>query len=136
MKLEYLHDLTAGGKYKDVVSENLIRLWDFEPKEAKQFQELIKRFIEDVSKLTLILDDQKFIHPVNCRLILRKGKINNGICRLNETDFVCNLDITGYEHMIDLINPFIDDNLGGYQWLDIFAESGEIDFLFSPGGGW
>jgi len=136
MKLEYLHDMTANGKYKDVVSENLIRLWDFGPTESKKFQGLISKFTSDGQQDRLDLHKQDFIKSMNCKLTLVKDEINNGISRLNEKDFICKLNNEGYKHMIDLIQPFVLEDSGGYQWLDEKANVGDIDFLFSPGGNW
>jgi hypothetical protein len=136
MKLEYLHDLTAKGKFKDVVSENLIRLWDFGPKESKLFQNLINDFAKDEQKEQLILDEQEFIEAINCKLTLKKDNENNGISRIGTNEFICKLDTRGYEHIVSLIEPFIKTDSGGYQWLDEKADVSDIDFLFSPGGTW
>lgn len=42
MKLEYLNDISDGGKYEDVVSENLIRLFDFDRAEVAKLIFLIE----------------------------------------------------------------------------------------------
>jgi len=136
MKLEYLHDLTANGKFKDVVSENLIRLWDFSPQEAKQFQDLINDFVKNNYVTKLSLDQEEFIKSINCKLTLVKDEANNGINKLCEDEFICKLNNDGYKHMIELIKPFVNEDCNGYQWLDEQATTGNIDFLFSPGGTW
>lgn len=136
MKLEYLHDISANGKFKDVVSKKLIRLWDFDQIESKQFQELIADFVNDTQKEELVLNEQNFIKPLNCNLTLVKDRLNNGISRVDDEDFICKLNNEGYKNMIDLIQPFVNEDSGGYQWLDEKADVGEIDFLFSPGGSW
>ena len=136
MKLEYLHDLTANGKFKDVVSENLIRLWDFGPEESKLFQNLIHEFVKDEQKNQLIVDEQDFIEPINCKLILTKDIANSGISRIGPNEFICKLDKKGYQHMVGLIEPFSIEESGGYQWLNEKADITDIDFLFSPGGSW
>lgn len=136
MKLEYLNDITANGKFKNVVSENLIRLWDFGPSESKQFQNLIHDFVNDDHQVGLVLDDQEFIDSINCKLTLIKDNKNDGISRLSNDEFICRLDTSGYRHMVELIEPFVLEDSGGYQWFDERANVGNIDFLFSPGGTW
>ncbi|HEY8971489.1 MAG TPA: hypothetical protein VIM64_20435 [Puia sp.] len=42
MKLEFLDDLTDGGKYVDVVSERLIRLYDFDKHQASRLKKIIE----------------------------------------------------------------------------------------------
>ncbi len=136
MKLEYLHDMTANGKFKDVVSENLIRLWEFNSKEAKQFQDLVHDFVKNPYAIKLFLDQEEFVNPMNCKLILAKDHANNGITRLSEDEFICKLNTDGYEHIIELIKPFTNEGCSGYQWLDEQIKAGDIDFLFSPSGTW
>jgi hypothetical protein len=70
MKLEYLNDLTDGGKYIAIPSENLIRLYDFESQEATLLQQAIKREIIENNK-SLELANLNFIAPLNCALTLR-----------------------------------------------------------------
>jgi hypothetical protein len=38
MKLEFLDDISKGGQFKDVISDKLIRLFDFNSEEARKFQ--------------------------------------------------------------------------------------------------
>jgi hypothetical protein len=136
MKLEYLQDLTANGKFKHVVSQNLIRLWDFGCQESKQFQTLIKDFVADDLKSTLSLDQQDFIEPLNCKLTLIKDRANNGINRLSDDAFTCNLSIDSFKHIVKLVEPFVHEDSSGHQWLDGKANVGNIEFLFTPGGTW
>lgn len=136
MKLEYLHDITANGKYKDVVCENLIRLWDFGPSESKKFQDLILKFSNSKQQVSLDLDKQDFIKSINCKLTLKKDILNNGINRLSEDQFICKLNNEGYFYMVELIQPFVIEDSSGHNWLDEKANIGNINFLFSPGGTW
>ena len=136
MKLEYLHDLTNGGQYINVVSENLIRLFHFELEEIVELQKQIQNIVITQEK-PLLLHTLPFITSINCELILQINAANNGIQRINEHQFTCNLDEKGYLHLIELLTPFSNEkNIGGYQWLDPWADSGDIDFLLSWGGGW
>lgn len=136
MKLEYLHDITDNGKFKDVVSENLIRLWDFGPSQSEQFQNLINDFAKDDKQIQLVLNEQEFIESTTCKLTLIKDKENNGISRISKDEFICKLSKDGYKHMVYLIEPFLIEDSDAFQWLDERADVGEIDFLFSPGGTW
>jgi hypothetical protein len=47
MKLEFLDDISRGGYFKNVVSDALVRLFDFDSNEASQFQQTIKKLIDD-----------------------------------------------------------------------------------------
>ncbi len=134
MKLEFLEDLTDNGKYKDVVSENLIRLYDFNSKEVNQFQSLIQRLInKSISEIDL--ENQDFIEAINCQLKLVIHKDNNGINKVAENSFICKMNKESYQHIEHLIEPFTK-RLEGYQWLDELCSDSEIDFLFSVGGSW
>jgi len=136
MKLEYLHDLTANGKFPNVISENLIRLWDFDLTEAKLFYNLIKNFAKNHNVDQLKLHEEGFITPINCNLTLIKDQNNIGISRISEFEFVCKLTNVEYLDMAEFIKPFTTEDLNGYQWLCENATNTDIDFLFSPGGTW
>ena len=135
MKLEFLKDLSDGGKYKDVSSDNLIRLYDFNPKEAIQLQNLIKQLLDE-SIPEINLEKQSIIKSVNCQLKLVIHEDNNGINRLTSNKFICKMSKESYKQMIYLIEPFTREQKSGYQWLDESCSESDIDFLFSPGGSW
>ena len=135
MKLEFLKDLSDGGKYKDVSSDNLIRLYDFNPKEAIQLQNLIKQLLDE-SIPEINLEKQSIIESVNCQLKLVIHEDNNGINRLTSNKFICKMSKESYKQMIYLIEPFTREQKSGYQWLDESCSESDIDFLFSPGGSW
>ena len=44
MKLEYLDNISDSGRYKNVVSENLVRLYDFDQKETKELAVMVDTF--------------------------------------------------------------------------------------------
>jgi hypothetical protein len=135
MKLEYLDDISDGGKYKDVVSENLIRLFEFNEVEAEKFQFLIKDKILK-NKESINLNEVEFIEGVNCSLKLVLSNLNNGIISIGNNNFQCNMNEDSYLAMIEIIEPFKTD-LNGYNWLDDqISQKADIDFLFSPNGGW
>ncbi len=136
MKLEYMHDLTANGKFINVVSENLIRLWDFNQAESKLFHELIQNFAKNDLVDQLELHNEEFIIPINCHLTLIKDKDNVGISRISNNEFHCKVTTEEYRNMAEYIKPFILADTSGYQWLLEQVTDDNIDLLFSPGGTW
>ena len=135
MKLDFLEDMTGGGKYKNVVTENLIRLYDFGPEEAKKFQDLIKYQIIE-KKMEVQVDEQDFIEPLNCTLRLIIGSENEGIIWLEGNEFICKMNLEGYQYVTELVGVFTEEDSDGYHWLDADCMNDKVDFLFSPGGTW
>ena len=132
MKLEYLDDISDGGKYKDVVSENLIRLYDFGQKETTQLIDLIyQRIIIDKQSLDLTTLD--FIKSVNCHLILQVSSSDNGVMQTDRPSFfTCRLTEQTFITAIEYMKAAADS---GYNWL-CDTSSDDIDFLYSAGGTW
>jgi hypothetical protein len=132
MKLEYLDNISDGGKYKDVVSENLIRLYDFEQKETKQLIELIyQRLI--IGKQNIDLKTLDFIQPVNCHLTLQVSSSDKGIMKTDSPNFfTCRLTKQTFITAIEYMKAATDS---GYNWL-CDTSSDDIDFLYSAGGTW
>lgn len=133
MKLEYLDDLTDGGKYVQVVSERLIRLFDFDKHQALSLKEVIEKELLDGQK-EISLSSLNFIEPLNCNLTLKLSNINQGITKAENGDFECYLTDAAYKEMTYLLEPFCIKEATGYQWL--YEIDCPIDFLFSPGGTW
>ena len=135
MKLEYLGNISDGGRYPEVISENLVRLYDFSKEEVSKFQKVIMDKIL-TKKESVDIDDIDYIENVNCSLKLVLSDQNNGINQIGDNVFHCNMNEDSYKHMIDIIQPFTEE-LSGYNWLDEQTENvSNIDFLISPGGGW
>ena len=132
MKLEYLDDISEEGKYKDVVSENLIRLYDFGQKETTQLVNLIyQRLILDKQSLDLTTVD--FIQPINCHVTLRLSSSDEGVIKTVIADvFICKLTEQTYIRAIEYLKAATDN---GYNWL-CDTSTDEIDFLYSAGGTW
>ena len=131
MKIEYIHDLTEGGKYKGIPSENLIRLFDFNKNETTKLRSEIHQKIL-VEKQKLDLSEVVFIESINCQLILAISAIDNGIQRTdNPKLFICQLSEDSYKDMIEIMDC-VDD---GYNWL-CGTSIDNIDFLYSAGGTW
>lgn len=131
MKVEYLDDMTDGGKYKQVTSENLIRLFDFDQTQtANLTSEIYQSLIIDKQKLDL--SNLTFIELVNCKLVLQLSSRDNGILRTEEPNkFVCDLTEETYKTAIEIMKA-VDS---GFNWLCDTSDD-NIDFLYSPGGTW
>jgi hypothetical protein len=132
MKLEYLDDICNGGKYPDVITNQLIRLYDFDNFQANKFRSYIQAFVEENKILNL--KEVDFIEVLNCNLTLRLSNTDIGITTSNKKDFFCDLSPTSYKTMISLLEPFCNKTIDGYQWL--YDIDNEIEFLFSPSGTW
>lgn len=136
MKLEFLNDLSDGGKYGEVISDNLIRLYDFDCTEAKMLMQLIQENLLN-KRNNLDLNEIHFIEALNCKLLLKVSTLNTGIVHLENDQFVCLMNAESYKHMVSNIEPFTEGELNGFNWLDDLVDNdNQIDFLFSPGGGW
>lgn len=133
MKLEFLDDISDGGKYEGGVTDQLLRLYDFDKIQADKFRHAIQCTIIE-KKETLDLSDLEFIEPINCNLTLRLAETGIGITTNDKTNFICDLTINEYKHMINLLEPFCIEDSNGYQWL--YDLNTPIEFLFSPGGTW
>jgi len=133
MKLEFLDDISDGGKFKDVVSNQLVRLYDFDKLQANKFRQLIQSILIDRNQ-TLDLSTAEFVEPVNCTLTLCLADTDIGITTGDKINFICALTMSGYENMISLLEPFCIEDNSGHQWL--YDIDTPIDFLFSPSGTW
>lgn len=133
MKLEYLDNISEDGKYTDVVADQLVRLFDFDQSEAGKFRDRIKLVLIE-QKRALDLQDLDFIKLINCKLVMRISDTNLGIVKHNKTDFTCDLTSASYEQMLELLQPFCENDTNGFQWL--YDLDTPVEFLFSPGGSW
>ena len=131
MQLEFLSDISDGGKYPDVVSDNLIRLFEFDASETELITRLIlKTLIKERESIELA--DFEFINPVNCRLTMMISDRDYGIIKTEIPDkFTCKLTRESYFIMIERMREVSD----GHNWL-CDTSNGGIDFLYSPGGTW
>jgi hypothetical protein len=138
MKVEFLPDLTDGGKYKQVVSEKLLRLYDFDYREALKFRQAVQETIVN-KQSQLDLTSLPFIEPINCKLIFAISDDDIGIETEDDLLLICRLTIAAYEKMLYMMEPFCDPNEteAGYNWLyENYDVDSNIDLLFSPGGTW
>ncbi len=136
MKLEYLDDITDGGKYPNADPDTLLRVFSFDQQEV---QELINHIQDRVidKKESLEISTLHFVKPLNCKLKLEISTEDVGIDLSSERRFVCRLSLNSYINMLSNIRAFCDMNNGmsGYIWLyDPAVE--KIDLLFSVDGSW
>ena len=107
MKIEFLDDISDGGRFPQVVSDQLIRLYDFDSSHARKLRNTIQNLIfEDNNEIDLSTLD--FIEPVNCNLTFQISDTDVGITSSDNTNFVCNLTTDMYKKIILLINPFCE----------------------------
>ncbi len=96
MKLEYIADNTANGKYPDAWPAKLIRLFDFDEPQNRQLIELLTEKLLN-QQLDVELAEVSFISAVNCRLLLRLSATDKGVSELNEqNNFACDLTERSY----------------------------------------
>ena len=137
MKVEFLHDLTDGGKYEQVVSEKLVCLYDFDYKAAIKFRQALQESIID-KQSQLDVTFLPFVESVNCKLIFVISDEDKGVKTEDEFLLTCGLTIEAYKNIVYLFEPFceVNDN-GSYQWLyEPNDVESDIDLLLSPGGTW
>lgn len=133
MKIEFLDDISDGGRFPDADPSQLVRLYDFDSAQANKLRQAIQEKIIDGNK-AIDLTTFDFIQSVNCSLTLKLSDMDKGIVTTDKKHFVCSLTIEKYKEMIFLIEPFCNKDTSGYQWL--YDIDTPIDFLFSPGGSW
>lgn len=126
MNLDYIDKTNEYG-------DNMVRLYDFDKAESIKFRDAVQQTII-VNKKLLPLTTLDFIHARNCYLTLRISDEEEGITTTDKVNFVCDLTLNGYEHMISLLETFCKKETKGYQWL--YDVDSQTDFLFSPGGTW
>ena len=125
MKLGYIPDKTE--------KTPLVRLYDFDAREAAEFRSLLEQ-LRDHRSAEIKLHEQANVEPIdNCQLTLKTGSRDLGVVQSGPSAFECILTIEGWDDMAFLIEPFCDPACRGYQWLD---ERGKISLLFSRDGQW
>lgn len=133
MKIEFLDDISDGGRFPNADPKQLVRLYDFDNLQADMVKQTIQRVILESNK-EIDLTTLDFIQSVNCNLTLKISDTDKGITTSDNKNFVCNLTVGKYEEMVFLMEPFCKNETNGYQWL--YDLDTAIDFLFSPGGSW
>ncbi len=127
MKLEFLEDISKGGQFNGVVTDQLVRLYDFDQIQANNFRKIIQQTLIENGR-PLKLSEVDYIEAINCNLTLRVSEIELGIKNKDNSTFFCDLKTNGYENMINLIEPFCKNDNDGYQWL--YDIDTPIEFYF------
>ena len=133
MKLEFLDDISDGGRFTGVVTDQLVRLFDFDRNQAAMFRQAIHQTIIEKGQ-SLDLSKLGFVETINCQLTLQLSDNSRGITSPDQYNFICSLTIHDYANMIYLLEPFCMTDSSGYQWL--YDIDTPIEFLFSPDGTW
>ncbi|RYZ19956.1 MAG: hypothetical protein EOO16_18385 [Chitinophagaceae bacterium] len=137
MKLEFVSDVTDGGKYPLADPDKLLRLYDFSTEEALQ---LYRKLEEDLiaKDRALAVHELPFVSSINCALTLHPASGNAGIDEARDgKSFHCFLTRESYETMASLIGHFatLDHALSGYHWLYDPGDQ-NVPLLFSDDGSW
>jgi hypothetical protein len=110
----------------------LIRLYDFDTSEAKQFQDVVVDLAEGKTS-SVALEELQFIESVkNCSLAFVVGETDEGVVQLGNMEFQCSLTSAGWKQVANLVDSFLS-NLSGFQWL---VEPSPIELLLSSNGSW
>ena len=126
MKLEYIVNINENG-------DSIVRLYAFDYIQADTLRQAIsKTVIENKAQLDLATLD--FIEPINCNLLFCIADTDVGIVAKDKQTFNCLLTLTGYQIIIQLLEPFCSSQDTGYQWL--YDNNNPIDLLFSETGSW
>jgi hypothetical protein len=133
MKIEFLDDISEGGRFPHADPNQLVRLYNFDNVQAQLLRQTIQTEIIE-NKKRVDLATLHFTQAINCNLVLQISDTDKGITTIDNNNFVCNLTIEKYKEIVFLIEPFCDKETDGYQWL--YDLDTPIDFLFSPGGSW
>ncbi|TCJ18795.1 hypothetical protein EPD60_03275 [Flaviaesturariibacter flavus] len=137
MKLEYLNDITAGGKYPLADPDKLIRLYAFTPLEARELCRAIgEQLVSGHGRVEV--HGLNFVQALNCTLTLIAADKNEGIALpADGKNFRCLLTREAYTTMASLVGHFANPGhaLIGYHWLYV-ADEEQVDLLLSPRGTW
>jgi hypothetical protein len=124
MTLDYIHDINEYG-------DSIVRLFNFGRQEAILFRDAIHQIVI-IDKEELDLSTLNFIQLNDCNLTLVIGNEDEGIFSNRKNNFICSLTLEAYKQMLNLIEPFCNKELNGFQYL--YDIDTPIDFLFSPSG--
>jgi len=133
MKLEFLDDITNGGKFPQADPDKLLRLYDFDDYQLMIIRHLIKRSLIDRDG-ELVISNLDFVHPINCTLTFRVSARDVGIKFTSDDakNFLGEFSKHTYVNMLEIIDCLND----GYNWLYDPSEEDQIDLLLSPDGSW
>lgn len=129
MKVEHLTNTNP-----DHPKDSILRVFDFDSSEACKFRDILSKLANgSISEINL--SNIPFIMPIgDCCLILKVGSKDKGIINISNNVFECILTKTTWDNAEGLVELFCEGKLTGHQWL--YNLTTDIEFLFSPDGGW
>jgi len=122
MEVDYIENYNG-------LDENLVRLYNFDKKEAIKFKNLLEETVIN-KKQKLNLAEIDFIETKNCNLIFGLFKTDEGILTKDDENFFCILTLESFKNMIQLIEPFCKKETRGHQYL--YDVDTPTDLLFCP----
>lgn len=122
MEVDYIENFNG-------LDENLVRLYNFDKKEAIKFKKLLEETVIN-KKQKLNLAEVDFIETRNCNLIFGLFKSDEGILTKDNETFFCILTLEGFKNMVKLIEPFCVKESRGHQYL--YDVDTPTDLLFCP----
>ena len=122
MEIDYIENFNG-------LDENLVRLYNFDQKEANKFRELLEETVIN-KKQKLNLAEVDFIEPRNCNLIFGLFKSDEGILTKDNETFFCILTLESFKNMVKLIEPFCVKESRAHQYL--YDVDTPTDLLFCP----
>jgi hypothetical protein len=140
MKLDYLDDVTDGGKYPWADPDKLLRLYDFDYNELKRLKQAIQENLINRAG-TLSISSLDFVEPINCYLTFQLSHDNSGIKFPpdHNNNFLGLFSRVAYINMLDIIDGLVekDNDVSGFNWLYDAPDADRIDLLLSCGiGSW
>ena len=132
MKIDFLLDMTDGGKYPHADPVNLIRIFDFTVEEANLFAKAMDYNLLTLGS-TLQVDKLDFVESIKCTLRFELSSEDLGMLLPDDhSTFICRLTRASYINILDIIDRVGD----GFNWLYDPKKDEEVDILFSGGGTW
>ncbi|AOW18216.1 hypothetical protein LPB03_12490 [Polaribacter vadi] len=122
MEVDYIENFNG-------LDENLVRLYNFDQKEANKFRDLLEETVIN-KKQKLNLAEVDFIEPINCNLIFGLFKSDEGILTKDNETFFCILTLESFKNMVKLIEPFCVKESRAHQYL--YDVDTPTDLLFCP----
>jgi hypothetical protein len=125
MKLEFLESGSSDCP--------LIRLYEFDPKEANRLR-CIAIHLAEAREQTVLFHEQPGVISIDgCQLTLQLGDKDGGASELGPNKFKWVLSKAGWFQVAGLIRPFTRTDSSGFQWL---SDGGQIQVLLSHDGHW
>jgi hypothetical protein len=139
MKLEYLDDISDGGKYPGADPDKLIRLYDFDLIELEKLKRAIQKNLIDKGN-ELVISNLSYVQPLNCTLTFLVSDLDLGVKFPPEkgNNFFGRFSKHNYRDMLLIIDSLTYSGyVNGYNWLYDPGVDEKIDLLLSSGvGGW